>query len=241
MEIDTLLRLMRKRRSIRRFKPDPVPDEHIEKIIEAGRWAMSGANGQPWEFIVVKDKAVRDEIARLHEAATKRTYVIESTRLVELRHPNYITPPQGLPGFKDAPVLIVVCADPRTLQASGIAFHFFGGGEGGPLAAYYKNMANATMCMHLAVAALGLGSQWVSVNPNWDLELKRLLDIPDIISVQTIIPVGYPAYKSPPPYRRKLEEILHQEKYDHSKFRTEEDIREFLLKLRQRTTPAYKV
>ncbi|MBI4334686.1 MAG: nitroreductase family protein [Chloroflexi bacterium] len=47
MEIDAFLDLVRRRRSIRRFKPDPVPEEYIEKILEAGRWAMSGANGQP--------------------------------------------------------------------------------------------------------------------------------------------------------------------------------------------------
>ena len=44
MEIDELLELVRKRRSIRQFKPDPIPDEHVEKIIETARWAMSGAN-----------------------------------------------------------------------------------------------------------------------------------------------------------------------------------------------------
>lgn len=56
MQADELLDLIRNRRSIRMWKPDPVPDEYIETILEAGRWAMSGANGQPWEFIVIKDK-----------------------------------------------------------------------------------------------------------------------------------------------------------------------------------------
>ena len=62
MEIDEFLELVTKRRSTRRFSPDPVPDEFIEKMIEAARWAQSGANGQPWEFIVVKDKAIKDQI-----------------------------------------------------------------------------------------------------------------------------------------------------------------------------------
>jgi nitroreductase len=48
MNIEQFLELAKKRRSIRRFKPDPVPDEIIQKILEAARWAMSGANGQPW-------------------------------------------------------------------------------------------------------------------------------------------------------------------------------------------------
>ncbi len=233
---------MRQRRSIRRFKPDPVSDADVKKILEAARWAMSGANGQPWEFIIIRDECLREKIAQLHEEASRRAYVIESTRLKELRHPGYLEPPKGEPpGFKDAPIFIVVCADARTLQASGISFHFYAGGEGGPLGTYYKNIANATFAIHLAAAALGLGSQWVSVNNSWEPQLKRLLDIPDIIFVHTIVPIGYPAYRPPAPYRRKLKEIIHYNKYDRSKYRTEEDVRDFILELRRRTTSAYRI
>ena len=66
MKIDELLDLLRTRRSTRKFKPDPIPDEYIEKIIEAARWAPSGANGQPWEFIVIKDQQTKTRIAELH-------------------------------------------------------------------------------------------------------------------------------------------------------------------------------
>ena len=55
MEIDELLELMKTRRSMRRFKPDPIPDEYIEKMLEAARWSPSGANAQPWEFIIIKE------------------------------------------------------------------------------------------------------------------------------------------------------------------------------------------
>ncbi|MBI4332574.1 MAG: nitroreductase family protein, partial [Chloroflexi bacterium] len=60
MEIDEFLSIVRRRRSCRKFRPDPIPDEWVEKILEAGRWAMSGANGQPWEFIVINDPSIRD-------------------------------------------------------------------------------------------------------------------------------------------------------------------------------------
>ena len=52
-DYDVLYRIMTTRMSVRRIKPDPIPEEYIEKILEAGRWAMSGANGQPWEFLVI--------------------------------------------------------------------------------------------------------------------------------------------------------------------------------------------
>jgi nitroreductase len=53
--MDDVLGLMKTRRSIRRFKQKDVPDELLEKIMEAGRWAPSGDNGQAWRFIVVRD------------------------------------------------------------------------------------------------------------------------------------------------------------------------------------------
>ena len=58
-DYDTLLELVRNRVSVRRLKPDPIPDEYVNKILEIGRWAMSGANGQPWEFVVVKDPKIK--------------------------------------------------------------------------------------------------------------------------------------------------------------------------------------
>ena len=54
--------IVKTRRSIHRFKPDPVSDEYIEKIIEAARWAPSGYNLQPWEFVVIKDQKLKADI-----------------------------------------------------------------------------------------------------------------------------------------------------------------------------------
>ncbi len=241
MQGDEFLKLVRKRRNIRRFKPDPVPEECIEKILEAARWAQSGANAQPWEFIVVKDKKTRHKIADIYTEQQKQTWDIEKTRIRELRHRAHIDgPPASPPGFKDAPVLIIICADPRTVQATVLITHFLHN-EGGPDAHFLKNMANATQILTIAASAFGLVSQWVSVNQVTEAPLKVLLDVPEEIAIHTIVPVGYPAYKPPPPYRRKLKEIMHFEKYDRSKFRTSEDIYEFLLALRRKTEPAYVI
>ena len=50
-----LMEIIRNRRTIRRFKPDPVAEEKVQMILEAGRWAPSFSNLQPWKFMVVKD------------------------------------------------------------------------------------------------------------------------------------------------------------------------------------------
>lgn len=238
MEIDAFLDLVHRRRSVRRFKPAPIPEGYVEKILEAARWAMSGANGQPWEFVVVKDKKLREKIVSIYRDSRKHVRIIEETRLKELRHPAF-SGPDDETGWKDAPVLIVVCADPRTFQATVLSSHFYMG-EGAPLATFLKNVANATQLIHLAAAALGLGGQWVSVNNTWEGPVKELLGIPPVLAVQTIVPIGYPVRKPAPPYRRKLNEVVHYDGYDKSRFRSDEQVQEFLVSLRQRTQPSYK-
>lgn len=65
MNYESFLELVKKRRSIRRFKPDPIPDEYVNRIIEAARWAPSGFNSQPWEFVVIKDKKLKNDVIRI--------------------------------------------------------------------------------------------------------------------------------------------------------------------------------
>jgi nitroreductase len=86
----SLLTLLKSRRSIRRYRPDPVPDEMIEQLLEAGRWAPSASNRQPWAFVVVRDEAIRREVAQ-HAAY----YFIRWAHVEE------------------APLLIVLCGDGR--------------------------------------------------------------------------------------------------------------------------------
>ena len=58
-----LLALLKARRSIRRYHPDPVPDEMVEQLLEAGRWAPSASNRQPWHIIVIRDEVIRQQVA----------------------------------------------------------------------------------------------------------------------------------------------------------------------------------
>jgi nitroreductase len=238
IHIDEFLELVKKRRSIRRFKSDPIPDEDIGKILEAARWAMSGGNAQPWEFILVKDQEKKKKMVEALFEQRKVEHAIEQTRIPELRHPGVSSRPI-MPSFADAPVLIVVCGDRRTLQASVLAQNFVSG-EGGIGTAFLKSVANATQNMQLAAAALGLGSQWVSIDQNAEELIRPILGVPGVLEIHTIVPVGYAAYEPSPPYRRDLDEIVHLEEYDKNKFRSAEDITEYIRLLRERTGPGYR-
>jgi len=76
--------------------------------------------------------------------------------------------------------------------------------------------------------------------PFWEQSLKILLDIPETLEIHAVVPIGYPAYEPPPPYRREFKEIVHFEKCDRTKFRSGEDIVKFLAELRNRTRSAYR-
>ncbi|MFC1930482.1 nitroreductase family protein, partial [Chloroflexota bacterium] len=182
-------------RSIRRFKPDLVSDADIEKIVETGRWAMSGANAQPWEFIIVKDTETRTKIFELYKIHRNLTDNFNRQLVAELRHPVTGTLDAGERSFRDAPVIIVICGDTRTLLATSLAAEIIGYER----VTYHMNMGNATMLIHLAAASLGLGSQWVSTTPAWEGDLKTLLGVPQYFTIPQIIPIGYVDFKTPPP------------------------------------------
>ncbi|MFC1873755.1 nitroreductase family protein [Chloroflexota bacterium] len=227
MQIEEFLELARKRRSIRVFKADPVPGEYIEKLLEAGRWAMSGANGQPWEFIVIKHQATRKKLAEIFRRYSELTTAVELTRSQGYRHTDSQLESASQTLWSNAPVIIAVLGDRRAMQASTLAFRLF------EYHTFDQNMANATHMIHLAAAALGLGAQWISIPEPAAEEMKPILGIPAVITLPIFIPIGYPAIE-PASYRRELSELVHYEKYDMSKFRSNSDIREFVKRLRQR-------
>ena len=64
--MDTI-KTIRERRSIRKYKSDPVEEEMLHTILQAGRWAPSASNKQPWHFIVIRDKDMRERLADIHD------------------------------------------------------------------------------------------------------------------------------------------------------------------------------
>jgi nitroreductase len=240
-----LMDILQHRSSVRRLKPDPIPEGYVEKIVEAGRWAMSGANSQPWEFIVVRDPERKQALFQAYqEVNTEYIFWMEQQRVAELRHPSYHI--QGDPheqlrrrqssraGWGQAPALIVVLGDGRRQWGTVMGGHTFGRG----MSHLTDGLANCCMIMHLAAASLGLGSQWCTIHIQEPY--KRILKVPDLLMLYLIIPVGYPDADPRPGVRRELSEMLHQEEYDPSKYMSNEDILHFLAGLRGVTLEKYR-
>ncbi len=218
MKIDDLHALVRQRRSVRGYDENrPVSDEAIRAILDCARWAPSGGNGQPWEFIVVRDRATRHKIADCYLEQ------LEQKRQMDLAVRG--TARMTGDGFRHAPVHIIVLGDPRVKEAYPIRTklekaesHFVTG------------LANATLLIHLAAASLGLASQYVSDanSPFLETMLKVLLGIPEPLRIYHLVPVGYAKSLVAAPPRRGLEEMIHDGKYDMKKFRDDKALEDFI-------------
>jgi len=249
-DYDVLYRIMTTRMSVRRIKPDPIPDEYVEKILEAGRWAMSGANGQPWEYLVIKDPGKKKELYDAFQDTNQEfCFWMEQMRPFELRHPAFqvkgddlkdewqkirnSTGGQQRRPWHEAPVVIVVLGDGRRQWATvNAAFTF-----GRHASHFTDGLANTCTHMQLAIASLGLGSHWGTVHVQEPL--KRVLGVPDLIDVYLIISVGFADLERKAGVRRDLKELVHRESYDMSKFMSNEDIIDYLYKLRGKTMFRY--
>jgi hypothetical protein len=91
--------------------------------------------------------------------------------------------------------------------------------------------------IHLAVASLGLTSEWVSIHIQEPY--KRILGIPDLLMVYLIIPIGHPDVSAREGVRRPLHEIVHHERYDIGKYMSNEDVVRYLYLLREATVPVH--
>jgi nitroreductase len=167
-----VFQVIRDRRSIRKYKDTPVEREKIEQILDAAHLAPSWKDMQCWRFLVLDD-------------AEKRAKVLTAF-------------PEDNPGKKAiamAPVVIVVCADPRE---SGV--------ENG-IEYYIADTAIAFEHLCLAAHALGLGTCWMG----WynEEQIKRALVIPDDIRIIGITPLGYPDQEPKARPRKELPEIAY--------------------------------
>lgn len=240
---DQFLALVKARHTCRGFEQTPLPDGTIEKILEAARWAMSGANSQPWEFVVVRTPATIQALYKCYQDnINDLNFWLEQRFPWELRHPGFriegdldaqYKTMNSRVGWSEAPALIVVLGDGRR-QLGSVS----GASTPGRHQTHLTDgLSNASMIIHLAAASLGLASQWVSIHIQEPF--KALLDVPALLTLHTIIPIGYPKQPLTGSYRRKLQEFVHEERYDRSKMMSNQDIVDYLYKLRASTIRTY--
>lgn len=226
---DALMEVIRNRVTVRKFDPDyVVPAEHYDMIVEAARHAPSGANSQPWQFLVVQDGDTKRRISE---------YFVAEQRFRAKAKMKFPTPDYR--GLATAPGFVVVCADMRWVNAFPVL------NDGSDLDRMYKenaerillqSVAAATMSAHLAAASLGYCVWWVTAigQEEAQKEMRPVLGIPDEISVLDIMLFGPPAATPYKRWRRPMDEIRHWDGYDRSHFMSDHELDDWIKTRRHR-------
>ncbi len=196
------------RKSIRRYKQTPVRDEDVRKILDAGRWAPSANNTQPWRFLVIRDKSmlkrmadgVRSMIDRMVPYAENEK---QAQRLAAYKS-NYYT------FFEHAPLVIAVLMEPYDAGTDKLLARMGYSGEDvkrlRPLPGL-QSVAAAVQNMLLAVHALGYGSCWMTGPLVAQEEFGNLLGFGKERFIAALLPVGVPDEDPPSRTRKPLDDL----------------------------------
>ena len=179
------------RKSIRRFKQTPVPDEDIRKILDAGRLAPSANNAQPWSFIVIKDRALLKKMAEaVREMVDRMVPYAESEkqaqRLTAYKSNYYVF-------FENAPVVIAVVME--SYVSTGLLMRMgYSEEEAVRLRPHpgLQSVSAAIQNMLLAIHALGYGSCWMTGPLVAQEAFEKLLGYGKEKYIAALLPWGRP-------------------------------------------------
>ena len=166
--------VIKKRKSVRKYKTDPIPKDVLARVLEAGRIAPSAKNIQPWHFIIVKDREIKKRVAQA------------------CRGQNWMA---------DADVILAACI------LNDIAW----GRMGGFMSSGPVDLAIAVDHMILAAANEGLGTCWIGAFVEADV--KKILNVPEKVTVIALTPIGYPAEEPKDRGRKPENEVFSYDKF----------------------------
>ena len=179
-----LLDSIRSRRSIRRYRPDPIPREWVRALLEAARWAPSAHNRQPWRFAVVEDPRLKARLARAmgeRLAADLRQDGVPEERIAEDVARSYER-------IVSAPLAIVVCLSMLEMDRYPDERR-----QAAERTMAIQSVAMAGQNMLLMAHALGLGACWICAPLFCPEAVQEALGLPSDWEPQGMILVGFPA------------------------------------------------
>lgn len=186
-----ILELIKKRRTIRKYRTKRIPKTDLHKIIEAARWAPSAHNCQSWKFILVESKNLKQQIiTQLKEESSK--YLTSFKILFK----------NTLSIMENAP-LVIFAYNTKSLSNKA---HFYG-------EPYYtvshvaeiQGIAAAIQNMHLTACSLGIGMAWLSMPLFARLRINKILHTGD--ELVAVLTLGFPAEKGKKTARKRIDDI----------------------------------
>jgi 5,6-dimethylbenzimidazole synthase len=209
MDTESLLEIIQHRRSVRVYKRGKVKDAQLQTILEAARWAPSGANTQPWEFVITRDRKKMKRVRQIYDNEWRERKREDPVNYKGLKK-DYVG---------DVSVVVLVCGDPRTKQG-----YLTTRQPADREKLFQASVANSVQQMMLAAASMNLGTVWVSVREEVEPELRQLFKVPDELRLLWVVPIGHASSWPRAKPRRKLPSFVHREVYDAKKLRRASEI-----------------
>jgi len=207
---------MSTQRAIRRLRPDPVDDALVLRLIEMALKAPTGSNAQNWEFVVVRDPAVKARLGRLNRQAWnlyggigRRLYGSDERMAKILKAVQW-----QADHFEEIPVIVVACLRGLRPWLPPVA-----------AGSYYGSIYPSVQNLLLAARAANLGAALITL-PLWSTFLaRRALGLPWSVTPCAVVPLGWPRGKYGPTTRRPVGEVVHLDRYGNRAFlgRRQED------------------
>jgi nitroreductase len=213
MVTNPVIEAMETCRAMRYLKPDPVPDELLETVLYGATRASNPSNSQLWEFVVVRDAEQRARIAgamkpvREHVLALRREWAKSERPDPTLGR---IVNAEIWEKLAEVPVLIFVCGRKEPHIPAG-SEHDSHGGEVG----LWSAMLSASQNLIVAARSLGLGTvnMMTHVYPGVEPELRKIVGLPDDVTIGTFIPLGWPGRPFGKVRRKPLAEVVHYDRW----------------------------
>ncbi len=205
---------MMTQRALRRVLPDPVDDAVVLKCIELALRAPTGNDGQNWEFIVVKDRRVKEKLAKRYRQAWKiqRGVLLRRAVARDESMAKIVRAIQWqVDHFTEIPVLVVACLRLGAREGRLPFVRMPHAAESGYWGSIYPSVQN----LLLAARAMGLGASLITL-PLWNqASARRALNLPHAVTPCCIVPLGWPRGRYGPTTRKPVEQVVHRDAYGH--------------------------
>jgi nitroreductase len=212
----SLVEAMETQRAVRKVLPDPVDDDIVVRCIELALRAPTGSNGQTWEFVVVKDPAIKAAFAKKYRQAWK-LYGGMAERTGKGKDPAMAKVLGAVrwqvDHFEEIPVTVVPCLRSEAFAAQRAPL---GLGPQIGASSYYGSIYPSVQNLLLAARAMGLGASLITM-PLWSLGFARkTLGLPRSVTPVCMVPLGWPRGRYGPTTRRPVADVVHFDRYSPS-------------------------
>src|ERR1700683_1984450 len=206
-------------RALRRYKPDPIPDDVMTKILQAATQAPSGSNQQNWVFVVVKDPAKKKKIIDIYHKGGAILTALYANRErpahMDEKQFNTLMNSAGylFEHMNDAPVLLFACLKQESVGPIDKLPKEILSKMGGLARMSGSSIYPAVQNIILACRAFGIGTVLTTLHLFFEDEVKEVLGLPPEVQTYALLPMGYPIHKFGPMKRRPVSEVAFVDSY----------------------------